>query len=151
MRKFMVVVDNTPECMNALRFAARRAQKTGGGVVMLFVIPPDEFQHWMGVADLMRAEAREAAEERLGELADELRQLCGVTPVFAIREGVPVEQVLAQIDEDSEIGVLVLASGEGDGPGPLVTQLVSKMGARMPIPVTVVPGGLSLEQIDGVC
>ena len=77
MRKFMVVVDDTPECMNAMRFAARRAQKTGGGVVMLYVIAPDDFQHWVGVAELMRQEAREGAEKRLGELAEELSALCG--------------------------------------------------------------------------
>ena len=85
MRKFLVVVDETPECMNAMRFAARRAQKTGGGVVMLYVIAPDDFQHWVGVAQLMRQEARDAAEERLSELATELRALSGVTPEFAIR------------------------------------------------------------------
>ena len=151
MRKFLIVVDDTPECLNAMRFAARRAQKTGGGVVMLYVIPPEEFQHWMGVADIMRAEAREAAEARLGDLATELKELCGVMPEFSIREGQPVDEVLSLIDEDPEIGVLVLGAGEGDGPGPLVSQLVAKMAARMPVPVTVVPGSMSLERIDAVC
>ncbi|MEM9146780.1 MAG: universal stress protein [Pseudomonadota bacterium] len=151
MRKFLVVVDETPECAQAMRFAARRAQNTGGGVVMLYVIPPEEFQHWMGVAEVMRAEARETAEARLADLADELRALTGITPVFEIREGKPVEQVLAQIEDDPDIGVLVLGAGEEDGPGPLVTQLVQKMAGRMPIPVTIVPGGLPMERIDAVC
>jgi len=88
MRKFLVVVDKTPECMNALRFAARRAAKTGGGVTMLYVIAPEEFQHWVGVAEVMRHEKREEAEARLGALADEVRALSGVMPEFAIREGV---------------------------------------------------------------
>lgn len=151
MRKFLVVVDETPECMNAMRFAARRAQNTGGGVVMLYVIAPDDFQHWVGVAELMRQEAREAAEQRLGELAAELQTLCGVTPEFAIRDGNRAEEVLAHIEEDAEIGILVLGAGEGESPGPLVSQLVSKMGGRMPIPVTIVPGAMSLERIDAVC
>lgn len=151
MRKFLVVVDETPECMNAMRFAARRAQKSGGGVVLLYVIAPDDFQHWVGVAELMRQEARDAAESRLVELADEMRELCGVTPEFAIRDGNRADEVLALIEEDVEIGVLVLGAGEGDSPGPLVSQLVSKMGGRMPIPVTVVPGAMSLERIDAVC
>jgi len=151
MRKFLVVVDETPECMNALRFAARRAQKTGGGIVMLYVIAPDDFQHWVGVAELIRAEARDAAESRLEELTEELRALCGVTPEFAIREGNRAEEVLELIEEDQEIGVLVLGAGEGDSPGPLVSQLVARMGGRMPIPVTVVPGAMSLERIDAVC
>lgn len=151
MRKFLVVVDDTPECMNAMRFAARRAQKTGGGVVMLYVIAPDEFQHWMGVAELMRQEARDAAEDRLGELATELQALCGVTPELSIREGNRAEEVLALIEDDPEIGILVLGAGEGESPGPLVSTLVAKMGGRMPIPVTVVPGAMSLERIDAVC
>ena len=142
MRKFLIVVDETPECMNAMRFAARRAQKTGGGVTMLYVIEPDEFQHWMGVAEVMRAEAREA---------DEMQALSGVTPEFAIREGKKTEEVLAIIEEDADIGVLVLGAGEGEGPGPLVSYLVTKMGHRLPVPVTVVPGGMTLERIDAVC
>lgn len=150
MRKFLVVVDETPECMNAMRFAARRAQHTGGGVVLLYVISPDEFQHWMGVAELMRQEARDAAEDRLGELATELQTLCGVIPEFAIREGARADEVLALIREDPEIGVLVLGAGEGESPGPLVSQLVAKGGGRMPIPVTVVPGSMSLERIDAI-
>jgi nucleotide-binding universal stress UspA family protein len=151
MRKFMVVVDDTPECQQAMRFAARRAQKTGGGILMLYVIPPEEFQHWMGVAEVMRAEARSRAEDRLVELADELRSLSGITPEFTIREGKAVEEVVRAIEDDPEIGVLVLGAGEGgDGPGPLVSQIVARHGAKMRVPVTVVPGGLSLGRIDEI-
>ncbi len=150
MRKFLVVVDDTPECLNAMRFAARRAAKTGGRVMMLTVIEPEEFQHWIGVAEVMRAEAREAAEERLSALADELHALTGVAPELQIREGKKVEEVLEQIEEDPDIGVLVLGAGEGDGPGPLVSALVSKMGAKMNVPVTVVPGAMTEERIDEV-
>ncbi|SEA77594.1 universal stress protein [Rubrimonas cliftonensis] len=151
MRKFLVVVDSTPECMNALRFAARRAANTNGGVTMLYVIAPEEFQHWAGVAEVMRRERREEAEARLSALADEVRALAGVMPEFAIREGEAAEEVLAHIHENPDIGVLVLGAAEdGDGPGPLVSTLVSKRGGRMPAPVTVVPGGLSLEQIDEI-
>ncbi len=147
----MVVVDETPECAQAMRFAARRAEKTGGLVTMLYVIPPEEFQHWMGVAEVMRAEAREKAEARLADLAEELRALTGITPEFAIREGKPAEQVLQQIETDPDIAVLVLGAGEEEGPGPLVTQMVQKMAGGLPIPVTIVPGGLTMEQIDSVC
>ncbi len=150
MRKFLIVVDETPECMNAMRFAARRAQKTGGGVTMLYVIEPEEFQHWVGVAEVMRAEAREKAEERLMHLAEEMRALCGVTPEFAIREGKKAETVLDVIEQDADIGVLVLGAGEGEGPGPLVSYLVTRLGHRLPVPVTIVPGGMSMERIDEV-
>ncbi|WP_340108228.1 universal stress protein [Pikeienuella sp. HZG-20] len=152
MRKFMIVIDDTPECTNALRFAARRAAKTGGGVVMLYVIRPEEFQHWIGVAEVMRAEAREVAEERLTNLAEEVKALSGVLPEFVIREGDPRDEVITYIKEDPEIGVLVLgASVSGDGPGPLVSALAGRMAGALPVPVTVVPGSMSLERIDAVC
>ncbi|MEM6421811.1 MAG: universal stress protein [Pseudomonadota bacterium] len=153
MRKFMVVIDETPECQQALRFAARRAERTGGGLLMLYVIAAEDIQQqqWMGVADVMRDEARAAAEDRLSDLADELRLLSGITPEFQIVEGKPVDRVLETIENDPEVGVLVLGAGEeGDGPGPLVSQLVSKHGARMRVPVTVVPGSLSLDRIDEI-
>ena len=152
MRKFLVVVDSTPECMNALRFAARRAARTGGMVTMLFVIQPDEFQHWMGVAEAMKRDRREEAESRLSTLADEVHLLAAIMPEFAIREGDPVEEVLNYIAEDQEIGVLVLgAAAESDKPGPLVSALVGKRGGRMPVPVTVVPGSMSRDRIDSIC
>jgi nucleotide-binding universal stress UspA family protein len=149
MRKFLVVVDSSPECMNALRYAARRAGKTGGGVIMLYCTAPEDFQHWIGVADLMSRESRGEAEERLSALAEEVRGLAGVTPEFVIREGDAVDAVLAQIAEDPEIAVLALgADAAGEGPGPLVTALAGKRAGRMPVPVTVVPGWMTAEQID---
>ncbi|MEM7547183.1 MAG: universal stress protein [Pseudomonadota bacterium] len=151
MRKFMIVVDESPECMNALRFAARRASKTGGGVVMLYIIRPEEFQHWIGVGEVMRAEARDAAEARLSQLADEVRELSGVLPEFIIREGVAHDEVLTHIKDDPEIGVLVLGAGtSGDGPGPLVSNLAGRMAGGLAVPVTVVPGSMTIEQIDAV-
>jgi nucleotide-binding universal stress UspA family protein len=150
MRKFMVVVDQTPECMSALRFAARRAARTGGGVTMLYVIPPEEFQQWFGVAEAMDRDKRDEAEARLTQLAGEVHALAGVMPEFAIRQGDTVEQVLAHIGEHDDIAVLVLGAGEGEGPGPLVSALVGKRGGRMPVPVTVVPGGIAAEKLDAI-
>jgi nucleotide-binding universal stress UspA family protein len=151
LRKFLVVVDETPECLNAIRFAARRAKKSGGGLQMLFVIRPEEFQHWLGVQDLMRKEAREAAEARFDEVAGKVIENVGLTPEFVIREGDTVDEVLAQIREDPEIGVLVLGAGVENGPGPLVTYLVGKMAGEMPVPITVVPGSLSRDEVIALC
>jgi hypothetical protein len=118
---------------------------------MLFVIQPEEFQHWAGVADIMAREKREEAESRLAALSDEGRSLSGVMPEFAIRDGDPDDEVLALIGEDPEIRVLVLGASEsGEGPGPLVSALVAKRGGRMPVPVTVVPGGMTLDEIDEI-
>ncbi|HUF57805.1 MAG TPA: universal stress protein [Thermohalobaculum sp.] len=152
MRKFLVVVDDTPECGNAIRFAARRAEHTKGGLVMLYVMPRDGFEHWMGVAEVMREEAREKAEERLAEAARHARETTDIVPEFVIREGQAVEEILSLIREDEEIGVLVLGAGEdASGPGPLVTQMVDKLGHKMPVPVTVVPGAMTHERLDQIC
>ncbi|MXU64483.1 universal stress protein [Oceanomicrobium pacificus] len=151
MRKFLVVMDDSPEFLNALRFAAIRANKTGGAVEILGIIAPEEFQHWIGVAETMRAEARERIEEHFTVFAKWMQDKEGLTPELVIREGEKVTEVLAQIREDPEIGVLVLGAGaRGDGPGPLVSQLAGRMAADMKVPVTVVPGSMSKEDIIAV-
>ena len=118
MRKFLVVLDDSKECLNAMRFAAMRAAHTGGGVVILSVIPPDEFNHWIGVSDIMRAEARERIEAHYEVFAKWMRDKQRVDPELVIREGEAVPEILSQIREDQEIGVLVLGAGtDKKGPG----------------------------------
>ena len=150
MRKFMVVLDDSRECLNAMRFAALRAAHTGAGVQILSVIPPEEFQHWMGVADLMRAEARERIEAHFEVFAKWMRDKQGVDPELVIREGDPTTEILAQVNEDPEICVLVLGAGnEKGGPGPLVTQMTRNSGS-LPIPITIVPGEMSKERLEKI-
>ncbi|MEK9991467.1 MAG: universal stress protein [Paracoccaceae bacterium] len=150
MRKFLVVLDDSKECLNAMRFAAMRAAKTGGGVEVLSIIPPEEFNHWIGVGDLMRAEAKERIEVHFDVFAKLMRDRQGVNPSLVIREGEVVPEILAQISEDPEIGILVLgASTDKKGPGPIVTQL-SKNAGSLPIPITVVPGDLSKERLEAI-
>ena len=150
MRKFLVVLDDTRECLNAMRFAALRAAHTGGGVQILSIIPPEEFQHWMGVADLMRAEARERIEAHFEVFAKWMRDRQGVNPELVIREGDPVAEILAQVHEDPQVGVLVLgASHDKSGPGPLVTALTRSAGT-LPVPITIVPGDMSKERLESI-
>jgi len=150
MRKFLVVLDDSKECLNAIRFAAMRAAKSGGGVEVLSIIPPEEFNHWIGVADLMRAEAKERIEVHFEVFAKWMRDKQGIDPSLVIREGEVVPEILAQISDDPEIGVLVLgASTDKNGPGPIVTQL-SKNAGSLPIPITVVPGDLSKERLEAI-
>ena len=150
-RKFLCVVDDSPECRLALRFAFRRAARTGGGVILLNVIEPADFQHWMAVENLMREEAREEAEKVLQTLADEVSQWSGIMPEFAIREGRTQDEVIKLLEDEPEIRMLVLgASAEKDGPGPLVSALAGPMSANMRVPVTVVPGNLTIEKIDEI-
>ena len=150
MRKFLVVLDETRECLNAMRFAALRAAHTGGGVQILSIIPPEEFQHWMGVADLMRAEARERIEAHFEVFAKWMRDKQGVNPELVIREGDPVTEILAQVREDPSVGILVLGAGsDKSGPGPLVTAM-SRNAGSLPIPVTIVPGDMSKERLESI-
>ncbi|WP_224813765.1 universal stress protein [Hasllibacter sp. MH4015] len=150
MRKFLVILDDTRECLNAMRFAAMRAHNTGGGVEILSVIPPDEFNHWIGVGEVMRAEARERIEAHFNVFAKWMQDKQDIEPTLVIREGVPEEQILAHIAESEEIGVLVLGANTGKGgPGPLVTALTKQAG-NLPVPLTIVPVELSKEQLEAI-
>lgn len=150
MRKFLVVLDDSRECLNAMRFAAMRAAKTGGGVAILSVIPPDEFNHWIGVSEIMRAEARERIEVHYEVFAKWMRDRQNVHPELIIREGEPMAEIMNQVNEDPDIGVLVLGAGtDNKGPGPLVTQMTRQSGS-LPIPITIVPGDLSKERLEAI-
>ncbi len=150
MRKFLVVLDDSRECLNAIRFAALRAKHTGGGVIILSVIPPEEFQHWIGVGDLMREEARERIEAHFQVFAKWMRDKHAIQPELVIREGKPVDEILGQIRDDPQIGVLVLGAGsDRSGPGPLVTQLSRNSGA-LPVPITIVPGTMDKARMESI-
>ncbi|MEG9862755.1 MAG: universal stress protein [Parvularculales bacterium] len=149
-RKFLVVIDGTPESHVALRFAARRALHTNGIVSLLVVLEPEGFQHWLGVQDIMEEEARGEAEALLHRHAADVNAITGAMPELVVREGRKTEEVRALIEEDNTIAVLVLAVGEEnkDNPGPLVSLLTQS--AAFTIPVTLVPGNLTDDQIDAL-
>ena len=146
----LVVLDDSRECLNAMRFAAMRAAHSGGGVAVLAVIPPDEFNHWIGVGEIMREEARERIEVHFEVFAKWMRDKQNVDPELVIREGEPMKEIMAQVMEDPEIGVLVLgAASDNKGPGPLVTAL-SRQAGTLPIPVTIVPEDISKERLEAI-
>jgi len=147
--KFLVVIDDTPECDRAIYFASRRALRTGASIIMLRVIETqDRNQQWLGVADIMRAEAHEEANAVLDRHAARISSITGVMPERVIREGEKVDEMLKLIDEDEDIAALILAAGtSNEGPGPLVSSL-AKTAGDFPIPVAVVPGHLSDEDLD---
>ncbi len=150
MRKFLVIMDNTTECLNAMRFAALRAAHTDAGVTIMAVIPPDEFNHWIGVADIMREEARDRIQAHFDVFSKRMQDKEGVTPELEIREGKPEDEIINFVQDTPEIGVLVLGAGVGkEGPGPLVTHMLRRSGT-LPIPVTIVPGAMGKEAIISV-
>ena len=146
-RIFLVVVDETEEMRVALRYAALRAFHTGGKVALLSVVEPPGVQISQAVEERMAEERREDAEKLLTSLTADVKGTCGTVPIVYIREGRRREELLALIHEEPSITVLVLAAGAGqEGPGPLVTALIGRSG-QLHIPITIVPGGLSDEQI----
>ncbi|MFO1067458.1 MAG: universal stress protein [Geminicoccaceae bacterium] len=149
-RVFLVVVDESEEMRNALRFACRRAQRTQGRVALLYVIEPVEFQHWLGVGRVMEEEARAEAERRMQTLAAEVNTQTGTMPVVHIREGDRAEELVKLLNEEEGISLLVLATAVGSNPGPLVTYLMSNIGRGIRIPVTLVPGQMTDAEIDAV-
>jgi nucleotide-binding universal stress UspA family protein len=150
-RVFLVVVDESEELRIAVHYAARRAAHTGGRVALLYVIEPSELQHWIAIENLAREEQRDEAEQLMQRLCEEILPIAGSMPMVYIREGPRRDELLALIDEEPSISILVLAAGTGpEGPGPLISYLAGKPAARLRIPITIVPGGLTMEQLDAV-
>lgn len=150
MRKSLVLLDDSRECLNAMRFAAMRAANTGGGVVIVSVIPTEDIQHGFGVAEVMRAEARERIEAHFEVFAKWMRSRPKVEPELIIREGDPAEQLLALIEEDGQIGIVVLGlSSDSGAQNPVLNRLLRDAGS-LPCPVTIVPGDLSKERLEAI-
>lgn len=149
--KCLVVVDDSEEWDRAVYYASRWAVRVGGGVVMLRVIETeDRNQQWLGVADIMQAEAEEGANAALDRASGRANGLAAITPERVIREGDPTEQILDVIEGDADIAMLVLAASAGaEGPGPIVTMMAKLVGS-FPIPVTIVPGNLTDQDIDAL-
>ena len=149
--KCLVIVDDTAEWDRAVYYASRWAMRVGGGVVMLRLIEiEDQNQQWLGVADIMRAEAQEEANAALDRASGRANGIAAITPERVIREGDPTEQMLDVIDKDADIAMLVLAANPGpEGPGPIITLMASVVGS-FPIPVIIVPGELTDVEIDAL-
>lgn len=150
MRTYLVVVDDSPEAENALRFAARRAVKTGGGVEILALIPPSEFVQWGGVQATIEEEARLHAEAVVAGAAGTLFAESGVTPSIVVRQGEGPRIVREMIDANPAIAALVLGAAANGAPGPLVSHFSGTDAGALRVPVMLIPGSLSREDIDRV-
>lgn len=149
-RKFLVVIDETEECERALTFAAYRVKRTGGTVVLMTVFPSPEFIG-LGVEDVLRAEAVEQAERNLDMRLARVREIGDVRTESVIREGNGPEQIEEVIARDKDIAILVLAASKAsDGPGPLATHFAARANV-LPIPLTIVPGHMTDEEVIAVC
>lgn len=151
-RKFLVIVDESPECAKAVTFAALRVRRTGGTVVLLSLIEPDQYQHWLGVEEIMRAEAYEALAALQSRQAARIAAFGSIKVEKVIREGTKVDAVEGQIAEDPDIAILVLAAADSsEGPGPLVASIAARGANAFRVPVTVVPGTISDSDLAALC
>ena len=150
-RVFLVVVDDSPERDVALKYACMRAAKSGGRVALLRVLEPVEQSEWAGIGAMMAEERREEAEGLLAGLAAQVREITGGLPILITREGKVADELLALLEEDPRISILVLATApSAKGPGPLVTALTGRLAGRMSVPMTLVPGAMSDAELDRV-
>lgn len=149
-RKFLVVIDESEECERALTFAAWRVKRTGGTVVLVTVLARPEFIG-LGVEDVLRAEAVEQAERNLDMRLARIREIGDVRAESVIREGNAPEEIEKLIDADHDIAILVLAASKSaDGPGPLVGHFAARA-HLLPIPLTIVPGRMTDEEVIAIC
>ena len=150
-RVFLVVVDDSAERRVALRYACLRARKSGGRVALLRVIEPAGQIEWAGVGAMLAEERRQDAEKLLSALAAEVNDLTGGIPILLIREGHPRDELLALLEEDPRLSILVLAAASGgSGPGPLISALAGRYAAKLAVPMTVVPGDMTDEALERV-
>ncbi len=145
--KFLVIADDTPEFKKALRLAALRAERVGGTLVMLRIIQPSEFQHWMAVRNIMEEEAMQEAQEMLDDLALEVKQLSGLDSELILRKGEPSDIITQYVEEDKDIHLLVLGANVDGDPGPLIKAFREELLNVLHMPVLVVPGNMTEEEI----
>ena len=149
-RKFLVIVDDSKESVRAASFAAHRVHRTGGTVVLLAIIETEDFSQFLGVEDVMRAEAREAAEQLLDARQARIADIGDIRTETLIREGNPREAIEKVVADDPAIAILVLAaSSSKEGPGPLITEFVARSTGGLPVVVTIIPASMTDAQIIG--
>lgn len=149
-KKNLVIIDETPECRRAVAFAAQHAQNTNRTLVLLCVVDSTEFQHFLGVNNIMRTESTQSAHKILGDIASDVRASHALETEIVVREGKKIDEISKLIDEDKRIALIVLAaSGHTEGPGPLI-QLIGNKGTAFSIPVIVIPSNLADEDIRSI-
>lgn len=150
MRTYLVVIDDSPEALVALRFAARRAVKTGGGVEILTIIEPQEFIAFGGAQATIEAEAQEKAEALVARAAGTLMEEAGLRPSVVVKQGEPVPIIMKRLADNDQIAALVLGAAATGAPGPLIQHFAGTEAGKLPCPVMVVPGNLDNAAIDRV-
>ena len=146
--KFLVIVDDSVELSVAIRFAAQRARSTNGGIILLNIIEQFDPQQWQSVEEIIRQEAIDKAQAKLQRWSKVINDLVDIVPEVIVKEGVPSEKIVETLESDDAIRFLVLAAADSDQPGPLVTLLAGQKSGKLPVPIVVIPQGLTEDIID---
>ena len=148
--KFLVCIDASPTSRVAVHYACKRAKNTDGRVALLHVIPPADFRQWSGVEEMMREERRAEAEGLLQEFAADVNGWAGLMPELMMREGRIGDEILAAIEDDPSFDLLCVGSNPAEGHGKLVSFLAGQLAGRLAVPLVVIPGTLTDEQIVNI-
>lgn len=147
MRVYLVIMDETEEASAALRFAARRAARTGGMVHLLALVPRQQFVAFGGIQATIEEEARLRAETLVTTAAGSVMGAGDKPPVIAVRQGDGVGVIREYLAQHPEVSALVLGAAASGGPGPLVTHFTN-MAGQLACPLYVIPGGLDDATIE---
>jgi nucleotide-binding universal stress UspA family protein len=147
-RTYLVVVDDSAESRVALRFAARRAAKTGGTIEVLGIVEPQDFVQFGGVQAAIEEEQRLRIEGVVSAAIGEILDQSGMEANIILRSGEAVRSVRDYLEGRDEVAALVLGAAPNGSPGPLVASFAGTDAGLLPCPVMIIPGGLSDERLE---
>tara|TARA_B100000029_G_C17573226_1_gene957351 strand:- start:1399 stop:1866 length:468 start_codon:yes stop_codon:yes gene_type:complete len=148
-RNFLVVIDGTDEMQIALQFACIRAKKTNGQITLVSFIEPIDVLTTKSVSDIMKNEAREEAEAMLHKASAFAKEETGITAILHVKEGELIEELLRLIEEKNEnVTELILAASKDEkSPGPIIKSITTQNYFKLNVPLIIVPGNLTLDEI----
>ena len=147
-RTYLVVVDDSAESRVALRFAARRAAKTGGQFEVIGIAETQDFVQFGGVQNAIEEEQRLRIEGVVSSAVGEILDESGLEANIIIRQGEVVRSVRDYIAGRDEIAALVLGAAPSGSPGPLVANFAGNDAGQLPCPVMIIPGSLSEDRLE---
>lgn len=147
MRVYLVIMDETDEAGVALRFAARRASRTGGQLHLLALVPRQPFVAFGGIQATIEEEARARAEALVTTAAGSLLSNGAQMPVISVKTGNGEQVIREYLAEHPEVSALVLGAATSGGPGPLIAHFTAISG-QLPCPLYVIPGAMTDTELD---
>jgi nucleotide-binding universal stress UspA family protein len=149
-RKYLVCVTDNDESRVALKMACIKAKHHGGKVTVVHVIPPTDGQTLFTVAERLKEEQRSAAETFIKQMCESAFALTGIMPVIDIRDGNVGDEIVCAALEDGDYILMVLGFSESSGSAALMEWLCAQMGKKLLIPIMVVPGNLTDQQMQSI-